>query len=107
MRILLKSSGGFGGLRVEHQLDTASLPPDLARRALTYLSSESLRAARSTRSISMPDAQQYEIHILPEKEDGKVEYYVVDDMCPRGEILDVIDELMAGSQGKSFEFGED
>jgi len=101
MRLLLKSSGGFGGLSIERQLDTADLAPDLARRTKQHLSSSSLRAVRSMRSLSMPDAQQYEIHILPEKEDGKPEYHVVDDMCPRGEILDLIDELMAATQGSS------
>lgn len=95
MRILLKSSGGVGGLRIEHLLDTADLPPKLAERTLEHLSPESLRSVPATRSLPMPDAQQYEIHILPEDQDGAVERHVIDDMCPVGEILDVIDDLMA------------
>lgn len=106
MKIVLKSSGGIGGLQSEHALDTADLPPDLARRAEKHLSSESLRSVAAARfqPRALPsapfipaDSQQYEIHLLPEDsdDDGVAERHVVDDMCPKGEILDVIDDLRA------------
>ena len=95
MKLLLKSAGGFAGLAVEGELDTADLPDELARRVEDHLSSDALRSAASSRSLPMPDAQEYEIHLLPEDEDGKVEKHVVDDMCPVGEVLDVIDDLLA------------
>ncbi len=107
MKIVLKSSGGIGGLRFEGQLDTADLPSELAQRTEEHLSSKNLRAASKapSRSSSMrssmgmsiptPDAQQYEIHLLPEHEDGAIERHVINDMCPDGKILDVIDDLLA------------
>ena len=95
MKLVLKSEGGFAGLQIEGELDTADLPEELARRVEEHLSSESLRAASAARSLPMPDARKYELHLLPEDEDGEVEKHVVDDMCPVGEILDVIDDLMA------------
>ena len=95
MKLVLKSAGGFAGLQTEGELDTADLPDELARRVEEHLSSDNLRSASASRSLPMPDARQYEVHLLPEHEDGEVERHVVDDMCPVGEILDVIDDLMA------------
>ncbi len=95
MKLVLKSAGGFAGLQIEGELDTADLPEELARRVKEHLSSKNLRSAKATRSLPMPDAQQYELHLLPEDEDGEVEKHLLDDMCPIGEVLDVIDELMS------------
>ena len=95
MRLFLKSSGGFGGLRIEGAVDTADLPEELARRVDDYLTSDNLSSASESRSLPMPDAREYELHLLPEDEDGEVQKHVVDDMCPQGEVLDVIDDLMA------------
>lgn len=95
MKLRLKSEGGFAGLAVEGELDTEDLPEELARRVAEHLTSDTLRSAAASRSLPMPDAQQYELHLLPETEDGEVEKHVVDDMCPMGEVLDVIDDLMA------------
>ncbi len=107
MKLILKSSGGIGGLRFEGALDTADLPAELAQRTEEHLSSENLKAASGARSkpastpfsmstsIPTPDAQQYEIHLLPEHEDGAIERHIVTDMCPVGEVLDVIDDLLA------------
>ncbi|MEM7352889.1 MAG: protealysin inhibitor emfourin [Acidobacteriota bacterium] len=108
MKIRLKTSGGIGGLQIEHELDTADLPPELAQRAEEHLSSESLRSIAASRSLPGPsmipaDGQQYEIHLLPEASDpeGEVERHVVDDFCPKGEILDVIDDLKAEIRRRS------
>ena len=95
MKLILKSEGGFAGLSAEATFDTADLPEELARRVKEHLSSDTLRSATASRSLPMPDAQQYEIQLLPESDDGEVEKLVVDDMCPIGEVLDVIDDLMA------------
>ncbi|MEM7584416.1 MAG: protealysin inhibitor emfourin [Acidobacteriota bacterium] len=97
MKIVLKSSGGIGGLRLEGEVDTSDLPSELAQRTKQHLSSKSLQAATSSRRqlMPMPDARQYEIHLLPEQESGSVERHVVDDLCPVGEVLDVIDDLLA------------
>lgn len=98
MKLALQCSGGFAGLRLSGELDTADLPEELARRVEEHLTPEKLRAATAAPalgSMSMPDVRQYHLSLIPEDEDGEVETHVVDDMCAEGEILDVIDALMA------------
>lgn len=102
MKIVLKGSGGLGGLRLEGEIDTADLPPELARRVERYLSSENLRSvAPAAPSMAMPDVQRYEVRLLPDRDDGAIEDHVVDDLCPQGEILDVIDDLMTEVRRRS------
>ncbi len=95
MKLSLKSSGGLGGLGFEGEIDTADLPVELARRVEEHLAPARLRSIPASRSLPMPDAMEYELAILPEEEDGEVERYVVDDLCPVGEVLDAIDDVMA------------
>ncbi len=95
MRLSLTSSGGLGGFGFNGEIDTADLPAELARRVEEHLTSKKLRSISAARSSPVPDAMEYQLAIMPEKEDGEIEHHVVDDMCPVGEVLDVIDDLMA------------
>ncbi len=95
MKLRLRSSGGLGAVDVDGQIDTADLPEELARRIEEHLTAENLSTTSVSRSLPMPDARQYELYFLPEDVDGEVATHVVDDMCPVGEVLDVIDDLMA------------
>ena len=95
MKLVLESSGGFAGVGLSGEVDTAHLPEELARRVEEHLTPEKLRSAAPKRGLPTPDATRYQLSLVPEHEDGEVETHVVDDMCHVGEILDVIDDLMA------------
>ncbi len=96
MKLHLKSSGGFAGLDLAGEVDTAELPDELARRVEEHLTPENLKAAAAPAAgLPMPDARQYHLSLVPEDEDGELATHVVDDMSEAGEVLDVIDELMA------------
>ena len=95
MKLVLESTGGFAGVELSGELDTADLPEELARRVEEHLTSGKLRSADAKRSLPTPDARQYRLSLLPEDADGEVSTHVVDDTCADGEVLDVIDDLMA------------
>ncbi len=95
MKLDLKSTGGFAGLELAGRLDTADLPEDLARRVEELLTPDNLRAAAASRSLPMPDARQYHLTLVPEHPDAEARTHVIDDMSSSGEVLDVIDELIA------------
>lgn len=96
MKLRLKSSGGLGNIRIEGQLDTAELPPDVARTVEAGLSVERLEAATQRAASAGPtaDAQQYELVVLPDEPTGPERTFHVDDMCDATDVLDAIDALM-------------
>ncbi|MEE8526486.1 MAG: protealysin inhibitor emfourin [Thermoanaerobaculia bacterium] len=94
MKILLKTSGGFANLRIEGELDTGRLPPELAERIESGLASDALRKAATLASPELADGTVYELTILPETEDGERRHFVIDDAAVADEILDVIDEIL-------------
>ena len=95
MKLVLKTSGGLADIEISGEIDTEDLSEDLARRLEQHLTADNLSSSSASRSLPMPDARSYELHFLPEDPDGEIRRHVVDDMCPIGEVLDVIDDLLA------------
>lgn len=93
MKLRLEITGGLGGFRLEGQLDTGELDPELAREVEEVLTAERLEAAAPQAPGGMADAQQYVLTLLPDDEHGEARRYVVDDACPVPEVLDVLDQL--------------
>jgi hypothetical protein len=97
MRLLLKSSGGVGGLRlrVEGQLETERFP-GLENRILE-LKREGKLGPLAGRS-RYPDAQQVVIEVQNKPDES----FVVDESSASNEVLQLIDDIRSGiSQGSS------
>lgn len=94
MKILLKTSGGFANLRLDGELDTGQLPPELAARIESGLTSDALRDAATLANPELADGTVYELTILPETADGERRHFVIDDAAVADEILDILDEIL-------------
>ncbi len=94
MRLFLRSSGGLANLRIEDELDTSELPPELARKAERFLRPEKLKLAKTAENSQMTDALQYELTVFPQAEGEEVRQYCLNEASTAREILDVVGELM-------------
>jgi Emfourin len=94
MKVQLKTSGGFANLRIEGELDTAKLSPELAERIERGLGSEALRDAATLANPALADGSVYELTILPETEGGKPRHFVIDDAAVADEVLDAVDDIL-------------
>ncbi len=94
MRLFLRSSGGLANLRIEDELDTSELAPELARKAERFLRPEKLKTARTAENSQMTDALQYELTLFPQAEGEEVRQYCLNEASTAREILDVVGELM-------------
>ena len=79
MKVLVRGSGGFGGLRIQGELDTADLPPELKRRAEAMLAAEPMEKAMAaaeaaTANPHMADAQELEVTVIGEAAGGARSY---------------------------------
>jgi len=93
MKIILEGSGGLANLRIRGELTTGELAADLARKVEQCLHPDKLEAAGAA-NAQTADAQQYQLTVMPEGEEGEVRHYRLDDSCLAPELLDVLDELM-------------
>jgi hypothetical protein len=94
VRLFLRSSGGLANLRIEDELDTSELAPELARKAEMFLRPEKLKTATSAETSQMTDALQYELVIFPQAEGEELRQYYLSEASTAREILDLIGELM-------------
>lgn len=94
MKVHLACHGGFANLRIQGQVDTAELPDDLAEKVERVLGEhESLRQASvAPKDPRVADAQQYDLTVHPEGEDGPRQYRL-DESNLSDDVLEVLDEL--------------
>ena len=97
MKVVVRSEGGFAGLRLGGAIDTAELPEDLARQAETLLrpvALEAMAADPQTPSMpSIPDAQRYELHV--EGEDGRMHRFLLDQTTAPEDVMQLLHDLHA------------
>lgn len=94
MKVVVRSEGGFAGLRVGGQVDTAELSPEMAERVKTLLRPVALEAmAADTASPSMPDAQRYEVQV--EGEEGRMQRFLLDQTTASEEVMQLLHDLHA------------
>ena len=94
MQLILKTSGGFANLRIEGQIDTSELPPELSDRIERGLESDALREAAAAENSQMADGTVYELTILPVTEEDEQQHYVISDAAVEDEILEIFDEIL-------------
>jgi len=72
VKLLLASSGGIGGLRLEGRLETEELAPELAERARRLVELAANEAAPDPgSSATMPDSLEYDLTWFVEEEPGR------------------------------------
>lgn len=91
MKLYLRSAGGVGGMRIEGELDTAELPPGLARRAETVLCRERLAGAGRATGEPVPDAASYDVRLTDEQGSAA---FTVEEPSTDPEVLDVIGDVL-------------
>lgn len=90
MKVHLRSAGGIGGIRMEGEVDTADLPPDLARRAESVLRRDRLAGAeRSGRPT--PDAVSYDVRLTDDRGSAA---FTVEEPCTDPEVVEVLNDML-------------
>lgn len=94
MRLHIACSGGFGGLRIEGELDKAELEEGLRTKLEAALAGGALeRAAAGPIDPRTTDAQNTELTVLPGNEDDTAQRYRLDDSRLDAELLELVDGL--------------
>ncbi len=93
MKVRLKTSGGLANLRIDGEIDTGQLSPEISELIERGLESEALRQSAATDNFGVADGTVYELTIPSESEDGERRHYVLDDTTASDEVLDVLDIL--------------
>ncbi len=96
MKIVVRSEGGFAGLRLGGEVDTAALPSAMAERAesmLRPLALEAMVAAGDPATPPMPDAQRYEVHV--EGEEGRMHRFLLDQTTAPEDVMQLLHDLHA------------
>jgi hypothetical protein len=94
MRVIVRSEGGFAGLRVGGEVDTAELSPEMAEQVKTLLRPVALETMAADPSApSMPDAQRYEVHI--EGEDHRMHRFLLDQTTAPEDVMQLLHDLHA------------
>jgi len=91
MRLGLKGPGGFGGLRIEGQIDTDDLSPELAKRASDILKPELLLRAERTGAGMMTDPEHYDLTVI---KDGVAHEYHLQAPGAPDELMSLLGDLM-------------
>ena len=96
MKVVVRSEGGFAGLRLGGAVDTAELPDSLAQQAdamLRPLALEAMVAAGEPAAPPMPDAQRYEVHV--EGAGGRMHRFLLDQTTAPEDVMQLLHDLHA------------
>ena len=91
MKLTIATSGGFGNVRLQGELDTDELDSTLAKKAEVVLNPERLDSLQFKTEGSMVDVTQFEVGIF--LEDG-VHRYTVDEANAPPEVVEVLHALV-------------
>ncbi len=94
MRLHVASSGGFAGLRLQGEVRTADLPPQLAERAERLLSAEHLAEARSEANPNLADGYVYELLVWPDDRGEDPESYLLSEADTSPEVMQTLHDLI-------------
>lgn len=90
MRVIVRRSGGVGGIRVGGEVDTAALEPELAERAERVLTAPMGPEAHPAPGSA--DRQRYDV-VLPDAPTGSTGF-AVDETSAPPEVVQVLDDLI-------------
>lgn len=91
MKLTIATSGGFGNIRIQGELDTDKLDTTLAEKAKSVLKPERLASLPLDTAGPMVDVTQYEVCIFLEDE---VHQYTVDEANAPPEVMEVLQALV-------------
>lgn len=91
MKLSIRTSGGFGNIRIQGRLDTDELDPSLAARVQSTLSPQRLDSLPPPAGGPEVDTVQYEIDLDTE---GGVRRYLLDEASIPREMQEVLQALV-------------
>ena len=91
MKLTIATSGGFGNIRIQGELDTDKLDSTLAEKAKSVLKPERLGSLPLDTAGSMVDVTQFEVGIFLEDE---VYRCTVDEANAPSDIIEVLQALV-------------
>lgn len=91
MKIFVKRSGGFANIRIQGELDTSELPPDLAQKVDRLIKPSTLNKV-GKKNPFMADGQQISIGFRSSDKEPYQEYEI-DESSADPELYDVCNEL--------------
>jgi hypothetical protein len=91
MKLSIRTSGGFGNIRLQGQLDTDQLDSALAARVHSALRPERLGSIAPSPSSPVADAVQYEVTLFAEK---GVQRFLVDEAAAPADVQEALRALV-------------
>ncbi len=91
MKLAIGTSGGFGNIRIQGQVETDRLEPGLAARVRSALSPERLGALSAPAGGGVADAVQYEVTLFLQP---GVRRFVVDEAAAPADVQEVLHALV-------------
>jgi hypothetical protein len=91
VKLTISTSGGFGNIRLQGDLDTDELESALAKKATSVLKPERLESLPFNTAGSMADVTQFEVGIF--LEDG-VHQYTLDEANVPPDVVEVLQALV-------------
>jgi hypothetical protein len=91
VKLTIRTSGGFGNIRLQGDLDTDELDSTLAKRTKSVLKPERLESLQAKTEGFMVDVTQFEVDIS--LEDG-VHQYTLDEANAPPDVVEVLQALV-------------
>ncbi len=91
MRLALRGPGGLGGLRIEGQLDTDDLSPNLARRVKQLLQPDRLHAVEKSGPGKQTEPDEYYLTLV---EEGRAHEFHFQSSDSPVELMTLLNDLM-------------
>jgi hypothetical protein len=96
MRIICERTGGFAGLTLKAEVDSARLTPAESRKLKKLVEGARLFDQPAQASGAMPDQYQYDVTI---EDEGRTHSFRTNDAAASEEVLELIDWVIRRARG--------